>query len=36
MKIGLITYDIQHKKTYDILTNYLNLGYEVILLTNLI
>ena len=34
MKIGLITYDIQHKKTYDILTNYLNLGYEVILLTN--
>ena len=32
MRIGLITYNIQHKKTYDILTNYLNLGYEVTLL----
>lgn len=34
MKIGLITYNVQHKKSYDILTNLLNIGYEVTLLIN--
>ena len=34
MKIGIITYDIQHKKTYELLTNFINQGYQITLLFN--